>query len=54
LTEPIQIEFEVACSPGHAFETWANRTSLWWPPSHSVSSAPGRVVPFDTRPGGPV
>jgi uncharacterized protein YndB with AHSA1/START domain len=52
LTEPIQIEFEVACSPGHAFETWANRTSLWWPPSHSVSSAPGLVVRFEPRPGG--
>jgi uncharacterized protein YndB with AHSA1/START domain len=54
LTEPIQIEFEVACSPGHAFDTWANRTSLWWPPSHSVSSAPGLVVRFEPRPGGRV
>jgi uncharacterized protein YndB with AHSA1/START domain len=52
LTEPIQIEFEVACSPGHAFDTWANRTSLWWPPSHSVSSAPGLMVRFEPRPGG--
>ena len=37
MTEPI--EFEVACSPEHAFDTWANRTSMWWPISHSVSSA---------------
>jgi hypothetical protein len=26
--EPIEIQFEVACSPAHAFDTWANRTSL--------------------------
>jgi uncharacterized protein YndB with AHSA1/START domain len=52
VTEPIEIEFEVACSPEHAFDTWANRTSMWWPPSHSMSSAPGLVVTFEPRPGG--
>jgi uncharacterized protein YndB with AHSA1/START domain len=31
---------QVACSPEHAFDTWARRTSLWWPPSHSMTSAP--------------
>ena len=46
------IEFEVACSPGHAFDTWANRTSLWWPRSHSMTSAPGLMVTFEPRPGG--
>ena len=52
MTEPIELRFEVACSPGHAFDTWANRTSMWWPPSHSMSSAPGLVVTFESRPGG--
>src|SRR4029450_2723943 len=52
VTQPIEIEFEVACSPEHAFDTWANRTSMWWPPSHSMSSAPGLVVTFEPRPGG--
>ena len=52
MTEPIEIAFEVACSPDHAFDIWARRTSLWWPPSHSVSSAPGLVVTFEGRPGG--
>ena len=51
MTEPIEIEFEVACSPEHAFDTWANKTSMWWPPSHSVSSAPG-LVTFEPRPDG--
>jgi hypothetical protein len=50
--EPIEIEFEVACSPEHAFDTWTGRTSLWWPRSHSMSSAPGLVVTFEARPGG--
>jgi hypothetical protein len=43
LTEPIEaieIEVEVACSPEHAFDTWASKTSLWWPRSHSMTSAP--------------
>jgi hypothetical protein len=40
--EPIEVEFEVACSPEHALDTWANKTSLWWPRSHSMTSAPGR------------
>jgi uncharacterized protein YndB with AHSA1/START domain len=52
--EPIQIVFEVACSPGHAFDTWASKTSLWWPRSHSVSAATGLTVTFESRPGGRV
>jgi uncharacterized protein YndB with AHSA1/START domain len=50
--EPIEIEFEVACSPEHAFDTWANKTSAWWPRSHSMTSAPGLAVTFEPRPGG--
>ena len=52
MTEPIRIELEVACSPAHAFDTWANKTSMWWPRGHSMSSAPGLVVIFESRPGG--
>jgi uncharacterized protein YndB with AHSA1/START domain len=50
--EPIEIQFEVACSPEHAFDTWANRTSAWWPRSHSMTSAPGLVVTIEPRAGG--
>jgi uncharacterized protein YndB with AHSA1/START domain len=50
--EPIEIQFEVACSPEHAFDTWANKTSLWWPRSHSMTSVPGLAVTFESRPGG--
>ena len=52
MTEPIRIEFEVACSPAHAFDTWASKTSMWWPrsPLHVVGPGPG--VTFESRPGG--
>ena len=51
MTEPIVHEFTVACEPEHAFSIWAERTSLWWPPSHSISGAP-EAVTIEPRPGG--
>jgi hypothetical protein len=42
----------VACSPEHAFDTRANKTSTWWPRSHSMTSAPSLVVIFEPRQGG--
>jgi uncharacterized protein YndB with AHSA1/START domain len=50
--EPIQISFDVDCEVDHAFELWTARTSLWWPPSHSVSTEEGLQVVFETRVGG--
>jgi len=52
--EPIELRFTVACSPVHAFEVWATRTSLWWPHSHSRSGDPGLTVTIKPRPGGRV
>jgi len=49
--EPLVHEFEVACAPEHAFAVWAQRTSSWWPASHSVSGAP-EAVTFEPRAGG--
>jgi uncharacterized protein YndB with AHSA1/START domain len=51
VTEPIVHEFTVTCAPERAFALWAERTSLWWPPGHSVSGAPDAVV-FEPRAGG--
>jgi uncharacterized protein YndB with AHSA1/START domain len=51
VTEPLVHAFTVACPPEHAFEVWAVRTSLWWPPSHSVSGTPESVV-FEPHAGG--
>jgi uncharacterized protein YndB with AHSA1/START domain len=50
--EPLELRFAVDCSPEHAFDVWAARTSLWWPPGHSVSADPGLTVTFEPRPGG--
>ena len=41
MTEPLQLSFRVACSPEHAFDVWAARTSLWWPADHTVSGEDG-------------
>ena len=51
MTDPLVHEFTVDCSPEHAFSVWAERTSLWWPGSHSVSGAP-ESVRFEPRAGG--
>jgi uncharacterized protein YndB with AHSA1/START domain len=50
--EPLRLEFIVACSPEHAFDTWARRISQWWPRGHSVSADPGLTVTIEPRPGG--
>ena len=50
--EPLTLDFTVACSPPHAFDVWATRTSTWWPRGHSVSADPGLSVTFEPRPGG--
>jgi uncharacterized protein YndB with AHSA1/START domain len=50
--EPIELSFDVACSPTHAFETWTARTSTWWPTSHSVSTDRGLTVTFEPHVGG--
>ena len=53
MSEPLTHAFTVRCAPEHAFAVWAERTSLWWPPTHSVSGAPAAVT-FEPRPGGRV
>jgi uncharacterized protein YndB with AHSA1/START domain len=50
--EPLRISFEVRCAVDHAFETWTEATSTWWPPGHSVSGEPDIDVVFEGQPGG--
>jgi uncharacterized protein YndB with AHSA1/START domain len=50
--EPLELDFTVSCPPEHAFEMWAERTSMWWPHGHSVSGEPGLTVTFEPRSGG--
>ena len=52
--EPLELAFTVGCPPAHAFAVWTERTSLWWPKSHSVSADPELTVTFEPREGGRV
>jgi uncharacterized protein YndB with AHSA1/START domain len=52
LIEPIRISFDVDCPPAHAFTTWTERASAWWPPEHTVSHEPGAEIVFEPRAGG--
>ena len=48
---PLVVEFDVAVSPDHAFETWVERPRLWWPKGHTVSGDPAAIV-VEPHPGG--
>jgi uncharacterized protein YndB with AHSA1/START domain len=48
---PLVVEFEVACDPEHAFETWVGRTASWWPRGHTRSGDALAIV-FEPHPGG--
>jgi uncharacterized protein YndB with AHSA1/START domain len=50
--EPIVVEFDVDCSPEHAFRIWTERTALWWPRSHTVTADSDLEVVFEPRAGG--
>jgi len=47
--EPLRIEFDVECSPDHAFETWTRKATSWWPPEHTVSHERGARIVFEPR-----
>jgi uncharacterized protein YndB with AHSA1/START domain len=50
--DPLELAFTVACPPEHAFSVWTERTSLWWPKTHSVSADPALTVTIEPHPGG--
>jgi uncharacterized protein YndB with AHSA1/START domain len=52
LIEPIRLEVEVACEPEHAFRTWTDRASAWWPAAHTASHEHGAEIVFEPRAGG--
>jgi uncharacterized protein YndB with AHSA1/START domain len=52
MIEPINLSFEVACSPEHAFDTWTQRISLWWPADHTASGEADTTVVLEGRIGG--
>lgn len=50
--EPIIVEFEVDCSPEHAFRMWTDKTASWWPRSHTMTGGADLEVVFEPRVGG--
>jgi uncharacterized protein YndB with AHSA1/START domain len=54
MSDALEFELAVACSSAHAFDTWANRTSMWWPSRHTRSGDPAAVVTFEPGAGGRV
>ncbi len=50
--EPLNIAFDVECDSEHAFRTWTERISVWWPTSHTVSADSAADVFFEPRVGG--
>jgi hypothetical protein len=54
MIEPLRMSFVVDCSDEHAFATWTERATSWWPPAHSASHERGAVIVFEPRRGGRV
>jgi uncharacterized protein YndB with AHSA1/START domain len=52
VTEALTLDFEVRCDVAHAFDVWTARTSMWWPPDHTVSGGPKIEVTIEPRVGG--
>jgi uncharacterized protein YndB with AHSA1/START domain len=42
--EPLDLSFDIACEPAHAFEVWTSQFDRWWPRGHSVSGDPAAIV----------
>lgn len=51
-TDPLRIEFDVACSVEHAFAVWTSGISTWWPSDHTVSGAPDLQIILEGEVGG--
>jgi uncharacterized protein YndB with AHSA1/START domain len=52
MIEPIRVNLVVDCPPDHAFRTWTERATSWWPPAHTTSHEPGASIVFEPRTGG--
>jgi uncharacterized protein YndB with AHSA1/START domain len=50
--EPLRFSLMVDCPPDHAFKTWTEKASAWWPHEHTASGERGLAIVFEPRPGG--
>jgi uncharacterized protein YndB with AHSA1/START domain len=44
MTDALKFSFEVDCGVDHAFSTWTERISTWWPADHTLSGGPAVIV----------
>jgi uncharacterized protein YndB with AHSA1/START domain len=51
VTDSLDLEFEVAASPAHAFTVWTERLATWWPSAKTVSGGPDALA-FEPYVGG--
>lgn len=54
MIEPLRISFSLDCSDDHAFSTWTERATAWWPPEHTMSHQRGASIVFEPWRGGRV
>jgi hypothetical protein len=52
MTEPLVLEFDVACPPAHSFRVWTARIDTWWPADHTVSGYADAEIILEPRLGG--
>jgi uncharacterized protein YndB with AHSA1/START domain len=52
VTAPLEISFDVGCSAEHAFTTWTEDLSTWWPADHTASGLAGLVIVLEGEVGG--
>lgn len=52
MTDPLVITVELRCPAEHAFRTWTDRLSQWWPADHTVSGQDPVDVILEGRLGG--
>jgi hypothetical protein len=52
MIDPLRLSFVVECPVDHAFAVWTEKTSHWWPVSHTVTEERGLEVVFEGRLGG--
>jgi uncharacterized protein YndB with AHSA1/START domain len=49
---PVRKSIRVKASLAHAFEVFTSGLARWWPPTHSIGTAPLKTVVMETRLGG--
>ena len=52
--EPIAHEYDLRCSPAHAFDVYVNRIGEWWHPDYTANPHSVEAVTIEPRAGGRV